>query len=239
MGGPCWSLVEFVSTYDGNRGIVQILVLLLLVVFSCYRIGIFSKNNNCAVLYFLKYFFVELSNTLRCSHCSLSWMHLALGTKIVFVDAEDASFNSQCNRLQIHKGVRQLFALANLRLLFLSSFQISPQRSLHKWIGLQDKRQLVLNRFSRRVPKRRTQRWQQRCQSCLRECLVVSYSTQTAFSAKKISKNWHTRWKKPLQLPMGSREGAIVSLSPMTRIIQERAEHLSSHSSDNCVLLGL
>ena len=83
---------------------------------------------------------------------------------------------------------------------FLSRIQpfstyTDQMRSWRNWIGLQDKpsRQLVLNGFSRRVPKQWIHRWQRRCQSCLPECPAVSYSTQAAYSAKMTSKNWHVR----------------------------------------------
>ena len=59
------------SQHDGNRGIVQILVLLPLVVFVCCRTGISSNDINLVVSYFLKYFSDKLSGTITCLHCEL------------------------------------------------------------------------------------------------------------------------------------------------------------------------
>ena len=61
------------------------------------------------------------------------------------------------------------------------STRADQMRYWRNWIGLQDK---PSRQFSRGVPKQCTHRWQQRCQSCLREGLVVSYSTQAAYSVK-------------------------------------------------------
>ena len=47
------------------------LVLLLLVIFVCCRIGISSKDINPVVLYLLECLCEELSNKVRCSHCVL------------------------------------------------------------------------------------------------------------------------------------------------------------------------
>ena len=95
-------------------------------------------------------------------------------------------------------------------------------RYWRNWIGLQVKpsRQLVLNGFSRRIPKQWIHRWQQRCQICLRECPGELYSTQTAYAAENDVEGLPYAEKNPLQLPMDSREGSFVSLSPMTRIFK-------------------
>ena len=89
------------------------------------------------------------------------------------------------------------------------------------WTGLHDtpSRHLVLNGFSRGVPKKWRHRWQQRCQRCLRECLVVSNSTETACSAKHDVQGLPYAVQNPLQLPMDSREGSNVPFNPMTRIL--------------------
>ena len=60
------------SPHDGNRGVVQILVLLLLVICVCCRIGIASNDINPVESYLLKYLCEELlNNTIRCFHCLL------------------------------------------------------------------------------------------------------------------------------------------------------------------------
>ena len=91
---------------NGLRGVIQILVLLLLVIFVCCRIGISSNDMNPVVLYFLEYLCEKLSNTIRyfsllarvgdgthntvvwrldlVTSCFflVSWIHLAVGTKL-------------------------------------------------------------------------------------------------------------------------------------------------------------
>ena len=84
------------------------------------------------------------------------------------------------------------------------------------------------NRFSRGAPKQWTHRWLQRCQNCLRGCPGEPYSTGSAYSAKNDVVGLPSAGKNPLQLPMDSREGSIVSVSPMTRICQWRTGHLQS-----------
>ena len=59
------------SHHDGNRGIAQTLVLLLLVVHVCCRVGISSNDIDLEVVYFMNYSSEKPSNTIRCLHCLL------------------------------------------------------------------------------------------------------------------------------------------------------------------------
>ena len=109
------------------------------------------------------------------------------------------------------------------------------------WATGQTLSQLVLNGFSRGAPRQRIHRWPQRHQNrdrgCLevthstRGCLEVTYSTGSAHSTTNDVEELPFVEKNPMQLPLDSREGSIVSLSPESRIFELRSL-LSVHIAD-------
>ena len=86
-----------------------------------------------------------------------------------------------------------------------------------------------MNGFSKGAPKQWIHRQPQRCQNRQRGCLEATYSTGSAYSAKKDVEGLPYAVKNPLQLLMDSRGGSIVSLRPKTRICQWHTEHLQSY----------
>ena len=100
-------------------------------------------------------------------------------------------------------------------------------------------RQLVLNAFSTGAPKQWIHRWPQRCRNCHRGCPGESTAINLHIRQKNDDERLPYAGKNPLQLPMGSREGSILSASPKTRTCQWRIEHLQSYFLANCSSLGL
>ena len=85
-------------------------------------------------------------------------------------------------------------------------------------IGLQDQpsRQLVLNGSSRGVLKQEIHHWPHKCRNFHRGCLEATNNTGSTYSVRNHVEERPYAMKFFLQLPMGSRDGSIVSLSPKT-----------------------
>ena len=78
-------------------------------------------------------------------------------------------------------------------------------------------------------------RWLRRCQNRDRGCPEVTYSIGSAHSAKTDVEGLPYVGKLPLQLPMDSGEGSIVSPSLKIRICQLRGGRLQGDVLVNCV----
>ena len=134
-----------------------------------------------------------------------SWSHLLLRFRVSWVGADVPSLPPRTLPLFTHAGQMRCWASR---------------------IGLQDKpsRQLVLNGSSRGAPKQWIHRWPQRCQNRHWGCSEVTYSTESAHSAKNDVERLPYAGKNPLQVPM--RINCLVS--PKFRICSLRSGRLQS-----------